>query len=487
MQNLSSAGRGAKCALNFTAGRLLCCLLLLVGVAGTGRAETTAPPGDLRSVLSALIGESDHNFAAYKGELASSDPNASYFNAKPIAGMVPGSHYVAFIKGSYYYIGDWTAPASIKAGRDAFFAMPGFPDGKGTYTVEADKAMSNAEKDVSDLLLDGRKVATYAKYHGDKEDTLSIGPFVNNSAERNNQAAAGVPAGDFRAVLSLLIGESDHNFEAYKGDKLSDDQNAAYFSAKPIAGIVPGAHYVAFIKGAYYYIGDLTAAPSLKAGREAFFAMPQFQDGKGSYTVEADKTASNEKKTVANLLLNGRKVAVYAKYQGDKEDTITIGPFAARTEAANQTAAVDAKTKAFTAGTQILVRAAAGNFSGMVGKLFQKTGDGDPLYLATPVPEMQTPGDDGQVLLQMENRYFYMNSYDDEASVAFAFASFLALPKNIPQDQSYAVEIIGSIKRPVPRTTCATTARSWRISSSGKRNPRHTSRSATGMAFPRVW
>lgn len=410
-----------------------------------------ATTGDLRPVLSALIGESEHNYAIYKGEKESADQNAAYFHAKPIAGMVPGSHYIALVKGSYYYIGNLTAASSIKAAHDAFFAMPGFSDSKGTYVVEPDKAMSNAEKDVFDLLLNGNKVATYAQFHGDKQCTLSIGPFVNNSAARNDQADAGVPAGDLRAVFSTLIGEADHNFETYRGEKAAGDENAVYYQAKPVAGLVAGAHYVALIKGHHFFIADLTAASSVKAARDAFFSMPGFSDAKGTYSLDPDKIASSEKKDVTNLLLNGHKIAIYAKYQGDKEDTLTIGSFEAHPDTEAQATTVDAPTKAFTAGTQILVRAAAGDFSGMVHGLIRKTGDGDSLYDAARVPEMQTQ-DDGQVLLLTENRYFYMNSYDTEAEVAFAFAAFLALPKNIAQDQAYEVEIDHRLDKPVSTT-----------------------------------
>ena len=411
------------------------------------RADVPAATGDLRPVLSALVGESEHNYAIYKGDKVSADQNAAYFNAKPIAGMVPGSHYIAFVKGSYYYIGNLTATASIKAVHDAFFAMPGFPDAKGTYVVEPDQAMSNAEKDVSDLLLNGNKVATYTQLHGDKGCTLSIGPFVNNAAERNDQAAAGVPAGDLRVVFSTLIGAADQNFETYRGEKAAGDENAVYYQAKPVTGLVAGAHYVALIKGHTFFIADLTAASSVKAARDAFFAMPGYSDAKGTYSLEPDKATSSEKKEVTNLLLNGHKIAIYAKYQGDKEDTLTIGSFEARPTPDTQTAAADAPTKAFTAGAQILVRAAASDFSGMVRDLIRKTGDGDSLYVAAPVPEMQTQGD-GQVLLLTENRYFYMNSYDTEAEVAFAFAAFLALPKNITQDQAYEVEMDHRLDKP---------------------------------------
>ena len=404
------------------------------------RAEISVGTEDLRPVLSALIGQTEHNFSIYRGAKVSGDQNATYFQAKPIPGMVSGAHYIAFIKGSYYYIGSLTTASSMRTAHDAFFAMPGFADANGTYTVEPDKAMSNAEKDVSDLLLNGNKIATYAQFHSGKEGTLSIGPFVNNTAERNDQAAAGVPAGDLRAVFSMLISETEHNFETFRGEKAAGDENAVYYQAKGLTGMVAGAHYVALIKGRHFFISDLTAAASVKAARDAFFAMPGYAEAKGSYALEADKAATNEKKEVTNLLLNGLKVAVYAKYAGDKEDTLTIGSYVASPVPESPTAEIDAKTKAFTAGAQILVRAAAGDFSGLTRNLIRKTADGDSLFVASPVPEMQTEAD-GQVMLLTENRYFYMNSYDTEADVAFAFASFLALPKNIAQDQAYKVEI----------------------------------------------
>ena len=247
------------------------------------------------------------------------------------------------------------------------------------------------------------------------------------------------PSADFRTVISALISASESDFDGLRGDKISGDANITYYQTNPIAGMVTATNNLAMVKGRNFLISDITDPTALKTVREAFWAMPGLHDGKGVFVVEADKAASTAEKEVTILRLNGYKVGVYAKYAGGKEDTLTIGTYETRKATLTQAPVLDTKTRTFTAGTQVLVRAAAANFSGMVKEQAGKTGDGDPLYNVAPVPEMLVESD-SQMALQLENRYFYMNSYDSESDVAFAFAAFQALPQNITQDHAYSVE-----------------------------------------------
>lgn len=253
------------------------------------------------------------------------------------------------------------------------------------------------------------------------------------------RAADVATAGDFRAVLSDLISASENDFEGLRGAKIKGDETITYFQVSPIPGMVPAVSNLAFVKGRNFLIADITDPAALKTTREAFLAMADYHDGKGVYTVEADKAASSTEREVTNLRLNGFKVSAYAWYTTGKEATLTLGTYETRKASLTVAPVLDPKIQAFTAGTQILVRAASTNFSGMVQAQVARTSDGDPLYGASPVAEMQTQAD-GQVVMQLENRYFYMNSYDTEEEVAFAFAAFQALPKNITRDRAYEIE-----------------------------------------------
>ncbi|MEO6874812.1 MAG: hypothetical protein ABI222_08315, partial [Opitutaceae bacterium] len=251
--------------------------------------------------------------------------------------------------------------------------------------------------------------------------------------------AEAAAAEDFRAVLSDLISASENDFDGLRGAKISGDANITYFHVSPLPGMVPAVNNLALVKGRNFLISDITDPAALKTTQAAFLAMADFHDGKGVYTVEADKAASSAEREITNLRLNGYKVSVYARYTTGKEATLTLGTYETRKASLTETPVLDPKIQAFTAGTQILVRAASTNFSGMVQAQVARTGDGDPLYGASPVTEMQTEAD-GQIVMQLESRYFYMNSYDTEAEVAFAFAAFQALPKNITRDHAYAIE-----------------------------------------------
>jgi len=314
---------------------------------------------------------------------------------------------------------------------------------------------------------------------------LAIGPAIH--AQANNQEEA------FCRQLVALVRLAPTDYRDHRGTATTDDDSRTFYTATPPypdlhaarQGIIaPKNGEAAYYSAVYQGEEAVTFAQTAFLGLSPLLVSRQGDGEYAGFTAHAIIRKLENGDLYAHLFYKGIVVAkleisaardvayifiglLYSKDPAADRailSTIPAQPVGPTTESAkgrekvlsgepfNKPAGAPAPAAedpmvAFTRGSEYLVARAASDFDGLTKEFFRKTADGTLLYNAVLVPDMQAESD-AQMVMVMQGRHFYMTSYDDERSVAFAFAAFLALPQNAQNGGAFKVELDSRLENP---------------------------------------
>ncbi|MDB6095187.1 MAG: hypothetical protein JWM32_2749 [Verrucomicrobia bacterium] len=292
---------------------------------GASGALKAAPP-DARAVLAAMVTESERDFEGRAGEKISVNGECTFYKATPFENMIPGQQFIMKSNGLTFVMVDFGTSESRAASYEAFFSMPQFSDPRGAYTLEPDPKATNADKDVTTLLLNGRKVANFMVYRNGKDNILAVGPVGGRPAATPAATAAPAPVVAAKAAdapasgpteeqrmqafangIQFLIQRAAGNFNGLVGPLFHTTAEGDPLYVTVVIADLQGASddqlIVAFQKRNIYmktYRGQADAAFAFAA----FQALPKLIT-RDRYEVELDRRLEKPSSSTYHLRYNG--------------------------------------------------------------------------------------------------------------------------------------------------------------------------------------
>ena len=321
----------------FSLGKILAiagAVLLCLGVRGTVRAETV----DARSVLAAMITESDKDFDGRIREKISVQGDCTYYKAAPFPNL-PGEQFVMQAKGLTFLMVSFATPESRASSREAFFSMPQFSDARGSYTLEPDPKATNADKDVTTLLLNGRKVANFMVFRDGKTNVLSVGPIGGRAAAETPapavETAAPTATGPtneqrmqaFANGVQFLVQHAGGNFDGLVGPVFHTTADGDPLYTTVIIADLQGASDDQMILGfqkRYFYLKTYRGEADAAFAFAAFQALPKLIS-RDRYEVELDHRLEKPTSSTYHLRYNGQIVGDLIREKSGVKTMLNIG------------------------------------------------------------------------------------------------------------------------------------------------------------------